>query len=142
MAALRHVVQNHRTVLTHNNTLLIFTRFKSSHLLSKFASRSNVLLFFRQCLSRGHYRPTWLPPKRVYLLNNISMHRCLSSNYFCRKEPTEKKEQLDSFTFSSFLLYIEAQRTRFEESSVSGIKRLISNAVHSAQSLLTMHIIG
>ena len=85
------MVQNHRTVLTHNNTLLIFTRFKSSHLLSKFASRSNVLLFFRQCLSRGHYRPTWLPPKPVYLLNNISMHRCLSSNYFCRKEPTEKK---------------------------------------------------
>lgn len=70
------------------------------------------------------------------------MHRCLPSNYFCRKEPTEKKKQLDSFTFSSFLLYIEAQRTRFEESSVSGIKRLISNAAHSAQSLLTMHIIG
>ena len=136
------MVQNHRTVLMHNNTLLIFTRFKSSHLLSKFASRSNVLLFFRQCLSRGHHRPTWLPPKRVYLLNNISMHQCLPSNYFRRKEPTEKKKQLDSFTFSSFLLYIEAQRTRFEESSVSGIKRLISNAAHSAQSLLTMHIIG
>lgn len=135
------MVQNHRTVLTHNNTLLIFTRFKSSHLLSKFASRSNVLLFFRQCLSRGHYRPTWLPPKRVYSLNNISMHRCLSSNYFCRKEPTEKK---NSSTVSLFhpSYSIEAQRTRFEESSVSGIKRLISNAVHSAQSLLTMHIIG
>ena len=62
--------------------------------------------------------------------------------FLLKRAYRKKKKQLDSFTFSSFLLYIEAQRTRFEESSVSGIKRLISNAVHSAQSLLTMHIIG
>ena len=77
----------------------------------------------------------------IYQITSVCIDVC-PPIIFVEKSLPKKKKQLDSFTFSSFLLYIEAQRTRFEESSVSGIKRLISNAAHSAQSLLTMHIIG